>query len=339
MQAVAFASNTRFFAIDLLKVGAALIIVGHHISAYTPFSAELGPVLKGVDAWIYDYGRMAVSIFLVIGGFLAAQSILSRNEQAGFSLVWKRYRRLMPLYAVAIVLTIIAVALVRPGHAADWLPRSPTFAQLVAHALLLQDVLGIEALSAGVWYVAIDFQLYSLLVLCLWLSQRLRMGLAQFSIMAFLLTAVSLFIVNRDSSLDWFAVYFMGAYGLGVFAALACQGGRAYGIVFMGLVLLTGLALLLDFRPRLLLAMATAAALFLLAKANLRMPRFSYLAVFSQSSYAIFLLHFAVIVVMSALWAQSGLQGPVAAIFFVLVTLAISLFVGVLAHYMIERRL
>ncbi len=336
MQANTLASNSRFFWVDLLKVGAALIIVGHHVSAYAPFSSEIGPVLEAVDAWLYDYGRMAVSIFLVIGGFLAGQSILGR-QQAGLGLVWKRYRRLMPLYALAIGLTVVASAIVWPHYQADWLAVSPNLSQLLAHGLLLQDVLGVEALLAGAWYVAIDFQLYSLLVLCWWTSRRFGFGEPGFATAVLVLTVCSLFVLNRNASLDWSAVYFMAAYGLGIFAGIANRG-RGYAMAFVGLAVLSALALTLEFRPRLLLAMLTAIVLFAVSFQKSGSRSFESLKALSESSYAIFLLHFSVIILMSGLWAHSGLQGPLAAIFFVLSTLAFSVILGLFAHRMIAPR-
>ena len=56
----------------------------------------------------------------------------------------------------------------------DSIPDAPDILQLLAHALLLQDLLDQEALSAGVWYVAIDFQLFALAVTLLWLSGRIE---------------------------------------------------------------------------------------------------------------------------------------------------------------------
>jgi hypothetical protein len=53
------------------------------------------------------------------------------------------------------------------------LPGEPEFTQFLAHALLLHSVMGIDSLSAGVWYVAIDFQLFALMLALLWLGQRL----------------------------------------------------------------------------------------------------------------------------------------------------------------------
>jgi hypothetical protein len=53
---------------------------------------------------------------------------------------------------------------------------APDLGQLLAHVLLLHDLLDQEALSAGVWYVAIDFQLFALAILLLWLPSRRPRG-------------------------------------------------------------------------------------------------------------------------------------------------------------------
>lgn len=63
-------------------------------------------------------------------------------------------------YAVALVLAVLAAAAVRPWLDHPSVPAEPSLPRLLANALMLQDVVGEEALSAGVWYVAIDFQLF-----------------------------------------------------------------------------------------------------------------------------------------------------------------------------------
>ena len=46
---------------------------------------------------------------------------------------------------------------------------APIFFLVLLH-LLLQDIVGVDALSTGVWYVGIDVQLYALLLLLLWVN-------------------------------------------------------------------------------------------------------------------------------------------------------------------------
>jgi hypothetical protein len=48
--------------------------------------------------------------------------------------------------------------------------------QIIAHIFLLQDILGFDALSAGIWYVAIDFQLFVLLLGILWMARTITGG-------------------------------------------------------------------------------------------------------------------------------------------------------------------
>ena len=57
-------------------------------------SDVIQPFLPGLTSWLFDYGRMAVQVFLVVGGFLAASSLAPRGE-AAFSqpgrLIFRRY--------------------------------------------------------------------------------------------------------------------------------------------------------------------------------------------------------------------------------------------------------
>ena len=62
-------------------------------------------------------------------------------------------------YLLALTLSVAVAALVRPWFGHVSVPDEPDLLQLLAHVLLLQGLLGQDSLSAGVWYVAIDFQL------------------------------------------------------------------------------------------------------------------------------------------------------------------------------------
>ena len=85
----------------------------------------------------------------------------------GWPRMARRFVRLVLPYAVALVVAILVQAAVRPWFAHDSVSAEPGLWQLLAHALLLQGVLGEESLSAGVWYVAIDFQLFVLTTMLL----------------------------------------------------------------------------------------------------------------------------------------------------------------------------
>ena len=62
--------TNRMPLIDAFKALASQLIVLHHLAAYGPLSVAARQIAPATVDWLYDYARMAVQIFLVIGGFL-----------------------------------------------------------------------------------------------------------------------------------------------------------------------------------------------------------------------------------------------------------------------------
>ncbi len=261
--------HSRTPLIDMIKGVACATIVWHHLAFYGPMSDIAQPLAPDLMAWLYDYGRMAVQVFLVLGGYLAAASLapqgLARFDSARQQIT-RRFVRLVVPYSVALLLAVLVAALVGSWMDHPSVPGAPDLGQLVANALLLQDIVGEEALSAGVWYVAIDFQLFAGSVLLLALVRALCgdggarhagwLGRA----LVVVGTAMSLLVFNREPQLDMWALYFFGAYGLGMMACWAVQAPRAGG--WMAAITLLGIAaLVLDFRARIAVALVTALAL------------------------------------------------------------------------------
>lgn len=349
--------SSRSAVIDGVKALACTAIVWHHLAFYGPMSDVVHAAAPGFIDWLVHYARMAVQVFLVIGGYLAAASLAPRGNARGqqpWTRIGARFERLVIPYAAALVVVIAVNALVRPWLDDPAVSADPDLFQLVAHALLLHGVLGQESLSAGVWYVAIDFQLFALATLLLamvhWLSlhARGRMGwrwhgpvtLAQLLTMA--LVALSLFGFNRDSAWDVWAVYFFGAYGMGMLAhwgVHAASPGRAAG--WAGLIAaFTLLALLLDWRDRVLLAGATA--LFLIAalrtSAAARCLDWAPLRRLGRISYSVFLVHFGVCLLVNAAVATWWPQSLPAAAAGMVLAYGLSLLAGRVLYEAVERR-
>ena len=57
--------------IDILKALACALIVWHHLAFYGPMSDVAWPLFPGLFAWLYNDARMAVQVFLVLGGYLS----------------------------------------------------------------------------------------------------------------------------------------------------------------------------------------------------------------------------------------------------------------------------
>ena len=113
-----------------------------------------------------------MQVFLVIGGFRAAKSLApdgSARSNNPLGSIWRRYAKLAPPFVVATLLAAVASSIAFLWMTHESISAAPSLSQLAAHALLLHSVLGYESLSAGAWYVAIDFQLYAGSVLLLWL--------------------------------------------------------------------------------------------------------------------------------------------------------------------------
>ncbi len=307
---------TRFPVIDLMKVVAAQCIVLHHFSAYGPLSDALATAAPALASWLYDNARMAVQVFLVIGGFLAARSLAKQPVKGLAELVHltlQRHMRLALPFAGALMVAIISAMVARHWMDDTFIPDAPTWWQVISHLLLMQGVLDQDALTAGAWYVAIDFQLFAILAALAWLGHRWhRASALPFMLMLTLLSGLSLFWFNTMPALDDWAPYFFGAYGLGVAAWWASQGERRW---FILLALLAMLALVIDFRWRLSIALVIATSLSLMHRLPGRILQAPWPMVHAlgQRAYALFLVHFPVLMLVNACFFEWNLTGPWAA--------------------------
>lgn len=342
--------DRRLPGVDALKAMACVLIVWHHLAFYGPMSDVVYATAPGLIDWLYDYGRMAVQVFLVLGGFLAAASLAPQGT-ASFTqpgrLVFRRYRRLVLPYMVALAASVLVTALVRPWFDNPSVSEAPTLWQLLSHVLLLQDVLGQEALSAGVWYMAIDMQLFVLSVLifsvqrmlaCRWPAIPTRFGVG----LVLLLAVLSLFVFNRQAGLDMTGLYFFGSYALGMLAFWASNARRG-GAWLPGIALLGAGALALDFRGRIAVALVVALGLVWLQKnAGAGPVRWlqsrSWLARLGQMSYSVFLIHFPVCLLVNALAGRFWPTGVLANALGMLAAFGLSLLAGWALYRGVESR-
>ncbi len=315
--------------LDVLRVLCTQLIVWHHLAFYGPMSDVVLPHARTLIEALYDHGRLAVQIFLVLGGFLAARSLAQRLRPDAqgqvapvpvVSLILQRYLRLVPPMMLAVLLAVACATVARALMTHNATPDAPTWDQMLAHALLLHGVLDFPGLSAGVWYIAIDFQLYVLLAAWTWACRSLSRHYGGSAMSWFwngiaVLTAVSLLGFNLDPDLDVWAIYFFGSYGLGALAAfLAGQAGqerdRIATLVLGGLMVL---ALLVEWRSRILLAGLCAVAIVLTVNVRrwpcwMQGPRMSML---TRISYAQFLVHYPLGLLVNASVTRLWPEDPV----------------------------
>ncbi len=310
--------HSRLPFIDALKVVAFQLIVLHHLAFYGPMSDQAYVLAPTLISWLSRDARMAVQAFLVIGGFLAARSLAPGGTLLATQpllLLQKRYLKLVIPYLAAVLIAVACAAIARALMTHDSVPGWPTLSQIVAHALLLQSILGYEGLSAGVWYVAIDFQLFALLVGLLWLARGLGRGGATVplvgALLVVLLALASLYYFNRDGAWDAWGVYFFAAYALGTGTYWATRQKQVLAWLLPMLVLVI-IGLLLDYRPRIALALLVALLLALASRCGFldRWPQSRLIAYLGQISYAVFLIHFPICLLVSGVFARFAARDP-----------------------------
>jgi peptidoglycan/LPS O-acetylase OafA/YrhL len=309
------APQSRLPLIDALRAVAANLITWHHIDLYGPLSHVATPRWTSDVAWNLS---LAVQVFFVVGGYIMARTMSSRTWSCRDTgrFVARRYCRLVLPFLAAMVLAIGSRAAGR-----GWLPERvvdhpATWEQVLWDFVLLQDILGYQALSAGFWFIAIDFQLGVIYVTLLyvrdfvaWLSADSAGERANWLLLAagWLLAAPAMFVFNLDPRLDIWAIYFFGPFfmGLMVYEGLKSTGSA---VLFGLYVAMTAAALAFAWRWQLATALATAVALFSAGKLALmeRWPQSRLVARLGLSSYSLFLVHFPVLVFVSTIWARLG---------------------------------
>jgi peptidoglycan/LPS O-acetylase OafA/YrhL len=312
----------RLSLIDAFKAVAAQVIVLHHLCFYGPMSDVAVQALPWLIHAFADHGRLAVQLFLVVGGFLAARSLAPEGHlppgRDAPRLVLQRYLRLIAPIPVLLVIAVAATETARHLMTDDSLGDPATATQVVAHLLLVHKLLGFDSLSAGLWYVAIDFQLYALMVLLLWLghqgaTQRGERRRHPAALLVLLFGAASALVLNRHAVLDDTALYFFASYALGAFAWWSWFP-RHPRLRKMALILVaaTLVALVIDFRERLALALLVALALRSLGRHG-HLTRWGHsrlLAWLSDISYSLFLVHFPVLLLVNALFTHYASPTP-----------------------------
>lgn len=306
--------DKQYVLINLLKAVAAQLIVLHHLAFYGPMADHARVLAPALFDWLADDARIAVQVFLVIGGFLAAKSLAPdgfARPSNPLAIIWRRYIKLAPPFVIATLLAVCSSSIASMLMTHNSISGAPSLSQLAAHVLLLHSVLGYESLSAGAWYVAIDFQLYVSATFLLWLCSRLCRSIYQprlifVTVMMAILSSLVYF--NRHPDWDVWAPYFFGSYGLGMLAWLIGAPGqklRTVLLLFLMIVVLTVAALVLDYRSRIAVAFIVSFLLMLLGRLSVQ-SNAAWTAVnwLGKNSYSIFLVHFSVCLVTNAAFTK-----------------------------------
>ena len=155
--------------IDALRGIAALVVVFYHLSdaAGVRGIPVIGPMMS--------HGNLGVEIFFVISGFVIAYSVRNAEHTASFlgRFALRRALRLDPPLWLTIALEIIMVMIVS-AVMPDRATPLPSLAQVAAHLLYVQDLLGVGNIIPVFWTLCYEVQFYLVLVSSLVLLRTVR---------------------------------------------------------------------------------------------------------------------------------------------------------------------
>jgi len=160
-----------------------------------------------------------------------------------------------------------------------------------------------------------------------------------------LLAIASLALFNRQPTLDDTALYFFGAYGLGMLAfwvGRATQPGKwCIGIALLALLGVAALAI--DWRSRIAIALVTALAITVIQRRAWPGPAVWTVLVrplmrMGRISYSLFLIHFPMILLVNAVVDTLWPMQPLIDLFGMVFAFGLSLVAATWLHRWVEMR-
>ncbi len=167
-------TTPRFVLVDALRGVAATWVVLCHaiIGGHLP---DLAARLPRPVVALMEAGRVPVSIFFVLSGFVIAYSVSRHEVNARFvgRFALRRSIRLDPPYWAAIALTL-AIGYASQFFVAGKVYPLPEPWSVAAHLLYLQEILGAPEINIAFWTLCLEVQFYLVFCLLLALAHRFR---------------------------------------------------------------------------------------------------------------------------------------------------------------------
>ncbi|VTR75990.1 acyltransferase family protein [Cellulomonas hominis] len=157
-------------ALTALRGLCALFVVVSHVwfqiwpAAVPPLGYGRAPsgALGAFTGWLYN-GHLAVVVFIVVSGFSLEAARLRRAAPLKIApFLRRRARRILPAYYAALALSLlVALTLGSARTGSQWDISLPvTVRGVVAHVLLLQDVIDSTQVNYALWSIAAEVHLY-----------------------------------------------------------------------------------------------------------------------------------------------------------------------------------
>ncbi|MFC5145830.1 acyltransferase family protein [Streptomyces aureoversilis] len=150
-------AKSRLYALDGLRLIAALMVVAFHLLAYdgTGWTTSVKEHFPSTYLFSY-YGWLGVQLFFLISGFVICMSCWGKSV-GDFAI--SRMTRLYPAYWFAVLATAFALWL-SPG-----VRDVPTLSNLAVNLTMLQDPLNVDRVDSVYWSLWVEVRFYLLFIL------------------------------------------------------------------------------------------------------------------------------------------------------------------------------
>jgi len=169
-----------------LRFALACIVAINHLDAYAPL---------GFMVWIPKLGAFeAILGFLLISGYSISTSYQKEPEH----FIWRRLKRLYPIYIASIIITYLAWGF-------PFQPNAPSVGYLVLNALFLNQLFTSSSFVGPAWSLSLEFWLYCLTPALMAVRPNWNRALVYFSFVCYLLYTAgrTLFHLPYYYSVGW----------------------------------------------------------------------------------------------------------------------------------------
>ena len=293
---------------------------------------------------VFDFGASGVTFFFVLSGFIiyhAHLPDLNRPDRLqGY--LWKRFRRIYPIYWVLLLLVLPIYFVARNfGFGYETHPDVILSSVLLVHLRTPYQVIDVS------WTLFHEILFYALFAVMIW---RARVGLVVLGLW-FAASTQTIDPATSGRLLPFYFSYLHLLFGFGIAARMFLQRRavpRPIAILLLGVAVILLIGADQDYWHRLSgvwqtlvfglgSTLALLGAVELQAQGRLRVP--GWLTLLGDASYAIYLVHFLALSVLAKLAWSSGLAKhlPIPVAFVLMAGLATA--AGLALHLLVERPL
>jgi exopolysaccharide production protein ExoZ len=337
-----------YHSLNVVRVVLGLAVLLYHLGATLALDRYFG-----VDLYetVFGFGGARVPFFFVLSGFLLTLVYgpdVGRASKAP-AFLWRRFIRIYPTYWIILV-AVMGVALLSPSLESV-VPDDPWV--LLKTFLLIPQHPSVGGPTGAPVIIAawtLHYELVVYLVLALWIWSRtvgavVTAGLV-FNAAACAQSECGFYAGYLASS--GFMYFVFGAAAAWVVRRLPSLPGATF-VLWLACAAYLLVAVLThgDYRPgdlqdpSVYYGMLASVILICLTKREMRRPPRPgprWLKLMSDSSYAMYLLHFPLISLMCKVLKHLGLQGVAGATIALVVTLVVCVGASLLFHVVVERR-